>query len=383
MVTKMELNNLREEIDKLDDEIKTLFERRMAAALNIAKIKSDGNLPVLNTSRERQIISRVTSGMPEDMAVYTKILYSTLFDLSRSYQNRAINKKSALLNAINNALENTPKMLPKSAVIACQGLEGSYSQQACDRLFSLPDIMYFNSFEGVFNAVDKKLCRYGILPIENSLHGSVTDVYDLMKKYKFFISKSVKLKISHTLMSKCDTPLSEIKEIFSHEQAIAQCSEFLKSLPNVKITACENTAVAAQRVSESERTDVAAIAHISCAELYGLCVLEREIQNSENNYTRFICISKELEIYPGANKISLMFTLPHRPGSLYSLISKFSALGVNLTKLESRPIAGRDFEFMFYCDMDASVYSSDILSLLCEFESGEDRIVFLGSYSEI
>lgn len=379
----MDLQNIREEIDRIDDSIKKLFEQRMEMALKVADFKRENNLPVQNTTREREVISRVTRDQSDDMAVYTKILFNTLFDLSRSYQSRSLYKNSPLLDSIKKAMETTPTLMPQSAVIACQGIEGAYSQQACDRLFSRPDIMYFNSFEGVFNAVDKKLCKYGILPIENSLHGSVTDVYDLMKKYKFHISKSVKLKLSNTLMAKCGTKLSQIKEVFSHEQAIAQCSEFLKSLPGVKITPCENTAVAALKVSESDRSDIAAISQKSCAELYGLCVLSDDIQNSDNNYTRFICISKELEIYPGSNKISLMFTVPHRPGSLYALISKFSTLGVNLTKLESRPISGKDFEFMFYCDMDASVYSPEILSLLCEFESGPDKIVFLGSYSEL
>lgn len=379
----MDLESIRKEIDRIDDNIKQLFEERMEYALKVANHKKEHNLPVLNMAREREIINRVTKDQPDNMAVYTKILFNTLMDLSRSYQNRTLYQSSPLLDAIKASIKNTPPLLPSSATIACQGVEGSYSQLACDRLFSRPDIMYFNSFEGVFNAVDKRLCRYGILPIENSLHGSVTDVYDLMKQYKFYISKSIKLKINHVLLAKGDAKLTDIKEIYSHEQAIAQCSNFLKSLPNVKVIQCENTAAAALMVSKSQRNDIAAIAQQTCAELYGLTVLNEHIQNSDNNYTRFICISKDLEIYPGANKISLMFTLPHRPGSLYSIISKFSALGINLTKLESRPISGKDFEFMFYCDMDASVYSPEILSLLCEFESGSDKIVFLGSYSEI
>lgn len=379
----MELQAIRNEIDKIDDSIKDLFEKRMALVLQVANYKKENDLPVLSAAREREIINRVTKGQSDEMAVYTKILFNTLMDLSRSYQNRTLYQSSPLLEAIRTAMEKTPPLLPQSATIACQGVEGSYSQLACDRLFSRPDIMYFNSFEGVFSAVDKRLCRYGILPIENSLHGSVTDVYDLMKKYRFYISKSVKLKINHALLAKPGTKLSDIREIYSHEQAIGQCSEFLKSLTGVKVVSCENTALAAKLVAESGRRDIAAISQQTCAELYGLQILNDRIQNSDNNYTRFICISKDLEIYPGSGRISLMFTVPHRPGSLYALISKFAAHGVNLTKLESRPIPGKDFEFMFYCDMDASVYSPEILSLLCEFESGLDKIVFLGSYSEI
>ena len=140
---------------------------------------------------------------------------------------------------------------------------------------------------------------------------------------------------------------------------------------------------AAKLVADSPRDDVAAISSRSCAELYGLKPILERIQNSDNNYTRFICISKKLEIYPGADKTSLMFTLPHRPGSLYGMIAKFSALGLNLTKLESRPIAGRDFEFMFYFDMQASIYSKEVIALLSELDNSPEQFVFLGSYTEI
>jgi len=169
----------------------------------------------------------------------------------------------------------------------------------------------------------------------------------------------------------------------SHEQAIGQCSEFLREHKDIKITVCENTAMAAQMVANSDRTDLAAISSKNCADLYGLTVLNSSIQNSEINYTRFICISKELEIYPGADKISLMLTLPHCPGSLYTTIAKFAALGLNLTKLESRPIPGKDFEFMFYFDFEASIYSEEVIRLLCDLEAGPDQFEFLGSYSEI
>ena len=378
-----DLKVYREKIDNIDEKLVSLFKERMDTALEIAKFKAQNNLPVLNASREREIISKVTELCGDDLAMYGKILYSVLFDVSRSYQNTYITKNTILAKDIEDALENTSKEFPKKAVVACQGVEGAYSQQACDKLFAFPSIMYFNRFEGVFQAVESGMCKYGILPIENSSYGTVGEVYDLMKKHKFFITRSIKLKLSHTLLSKKGVKLSDVNEIFSHQQAIGQCSEFLKSLKNVKVTVCENTAQAAKMVSESERNDVAAISSVNCAHLYGLSVLSDNVQDSDNNYTRFICISKNLEIYPGANKISLMMTLPHQPGSLYTTISKFSALGLNLTKLESRPILGSDFEFMFYLDMDASIYSDEVIKLLCEFENSLDTFVFLGSYYEI
>ena len=242
--------------------------------------------------------------------------------------------------------------------------------------------MYFNSFEGVFTAVEKGLCQYGILPIENSSYGSVGTVYDLMQNYNFHIVKGIRLRISHNLMAKPGTKMSDIKEIVSHEQAIGQCGDFLKDLKDVKITICENTAIAAKIVAESDRNDIAAISSKECVDLYGLEILKKHIQISDNNYTRFICISKKLEIYPGANRISLILSLPHVPRSLYHTIAKFAALGVNLTKLESRPIPGSDFEFMFYFDLDASVYSPELINLLSELESQPETFVFLGCYTE-
>ncbi len=378
----MNLEEIRNEIDSIDDEILALFIKRMEATKHVAEYKKENNLPILNSQRERKIISRVTKGLADNMATYTKILFTTLFDLSRSNQTGLLYTNSTLKEKILNAIETTPKIFPCNETVACQGIDGAYSQIAADKLFKNADITFFNNFQGVMTAVDNGLCKYGVLPIENNLHGSVGEIYDLMKKNRFYIVKSIKLRINHSLLAKKGTDIKNIKEIYSHEQAIGQCSEFLKKYPGIKITVVENTAVAADMVSKSERHDVAAISSSDCAEIYSLCVIKDMLQNSDNNYTRFICISKNLEIYPGADKISIMVALPHKPGALYSLISKFSAVGFNLTKLESRPISGKDFEFMFYIDFNASVYSDETISLLSEFENSPEQFVFLGSYSE-
>ena len=373
----------RQHIDNIDNEITRLFTQRMALVSEMALYKRQNNLPILDTAREREIIARVTQKQSAQIAGYTKVLFNTIFDLSRSYQSMELPLDDAIISEIGTSLSQTPPLFPASAVVACQGLEGANSQLACERLFARPNIMYFNSFEAVLAAVDQGLCQYGILPIENSLQGSVNDVYDLMKKYKFYIARSVKINISHALLAPAGVKLANIREILSHEQALGQCSEFLKNLKNIKITPVENTAMAAKTVAAWHRDDVAAISSKACAELYGLEILSEDIQNHANNYTRFVCISKTMEIYAGANKISLMFTIPHRPGSLYGLISCFSALGVNMTKLESRPIPGSDFEFMFYLDLQASVLSDEILNLICQLAKTPQPFAFLGNYAEI
>ena len=378
----MDMEKLRNEIDEIDDSLVKLFEKRMQSTARLAKHKKEHSVPVSDRTREREIIYRMSGKVAPELAGYTKSLYNTLFDLSKSYQNSLISPESKLASEIKKSLEGSEKLFPERAVVACQGTEGAYSQFACDRMFKYPEIMYVNSFDSVFEAVGRGLCRYGILPLENSTAGSVTAVYELMQKHKFYIVGSIKLCISHSLLAAPGVRLDGVKEIFSHEQALNQCSKFLSELKDVKVTVCANTAEAAKSVADSGRSDCAAICSGDCAELYGLSEITSGISNTENNYTRFICISKELEIYPGASCTSLMVRLPHKRGSLYSVISRFAALGVNLTKLESRPVPGSDFEFMFYFDVDASVYSPELAELITQLENELPGLVYLGSYNE-
>ena len=378
----MDINELRNEINETDEKLVELFCKRMNISLEIAKYKKENNLPVLDKNRERELLAKVSDASPQELEVYTRALYTTIFNLSRSYQHKYMNKTASISSSIKEALENTSKQFPKRAVVACQGVSGAYSEQACEKILDVPEIMFFNNFEGVFHAVRSGLCDYGILPLENSTAGSVNQVYDLMRKNKFYVVKSIRLKVDHSLLAKKGTSLSDIKEVYSHEQAVNQCSNFI-SENKIKANICANTAVAAKLVASSDRTDIAAIASAKCAELYGLTAIASDIQNYSNNYTRFICISKNLEIYPGASKTSFMMTIPHVPGSLYSVISRFYALGINLVKIESRPLPDRDFEFMFYFDIECSVYSDELISLINELENDITDFTYLGSYSEV
>ena len=379
----MNLDELRVEIDKIDKSLVELFAKRMDIAADIAAYKKENGLPVLDATREREKINALMELAPDRFEEHIHSLYSLIFELSRSYQNKILGSANELPRVIEAAIENTPNLFPPKALVACQGVEGAYSQQACEKLFRMPNVMYFRSFEGVFSAVEKGLCQYAVIPLENSTAGSVNMVYDLMMRHNFRIVRSTRLKVDHNLMAKRGTEISDIKEVFSHEQAISQCSEFLKSLPDVKVTCVENTAMAASMVAKSERKDVAALCAHSCANLYNLDTLKEAVQNQANNYTRFICISRNLEIYPGADRTSLMMVLPHRPGSLYKVLSRFYALGINLNKLESRPLPGREFEFMFYFDLDTSVYSPQFMQLMGEIESISETFSYLGSYSEV
>ena len=243
--------------------------------------------------------------------------------------------------------------------------------------------MYFKSFDGVFTAIEQGLCQYGILPIENSTAGSVKKVYDLMIRHNFSIVRTFRLKVDHNLLAKPGTAISDVRTIYSHEQAINQCADFLKTLTGVQLIPVENTAVAAQMVANSPENSVAALSSRSCAQLYGLTNLAASIQDKGNNRTRFICISKNLEIYPGSDKTTIMMVLPHRPGSLYRVLARLYTLGINVTKLESRPIPDREFEFMFYFDLETSIYSEEFIQLMCELNDLCEEFKYLGSYCEV
>lgn len=380
----MNLEELRAEIDTIDDNLLQDFAQRMNVVGQIGLEKKSEGLPTLDSAREREKLADIVAKLPPEMEQYGYTLWSMLFEISRSYQSSLNPQPSALRKDIERAIADTQPLFPPAATVACQGVEGAYSQLACEKLFKHPQVMYFKTFESVFSAIENGFCDYAVLPLENSTAGSVKEIYDLMLSHSSFkIVRSTRLKVDHNLVAKKGTKMNDIKEIFSHPQAISQCAKFLDAMPGVKITACENTAAAAEAVAKSERTDVAAISSYNCVELYGLERLAADIQDRSNNYTRFICISKKLEIYPGADKTSLMLVLPHRPGALYQILGRFYALGMNLIKLESRPLPDREFEFMFYFDLETSVYSDEFIRLVDDLDAICEEFQYLGSYSEV
>ncbi len=379
----MDLSEIRTSIDEIDSQLVKLFCQRMDLSAQVADYKKQHDLPIYVPARERAILQQVAQQSGPELENYTRILYSTLFELSRSYQSKRNGDISPLYTEITRAMEQTPRLFPQAPMVACQGVEGAYSQIACEKIFKNPFILYFKNFEGVFTAIEQGMCQYGILPIENSTAGSVNRVYDLMIQHKFSIVRTFRLKVDHNLLANRGASLRDIREIYSHEQAINQCAGFLHSLPGVKVTAVANTAVAAEMVSKSGRKDVAALSSRFCADLYNLECLQHSVQDKGNNHTRFICISKNLEVYPGADKTSIMMILNHKPGALYKVLARLFTLGINVTKLESRPLPDREFEFMFYFDLETSIYSEEFVQLMCELDDLCEEFKYLGSYSEV
>ena len=379
----MDLQDYRAQLDQIDDQLVSLFKQRMETVKNVADYKKEHNLPVLASGRERDILYRVTGLCGPELEEYTKILYSTLLELSRDYQEDRLSAGSSEQCRQISAAAERGEAFPSRAVVACQGVEGANSQVACDRLLPRGNIMYVKSFQAVAAAVESGLCKFGVLPIENSSNGSVRAVYQLLQEHDLSIVRSARLCIRHELLALPGTKLEDITEIYSHEQAIGQCSKFLGGLKDVKVIPCGNTAAAAKLVAESGNPHAAAISSHPCAALYGLECVNSAIQDSDNNYTRFICVAKDPAIYAGASRVSLIIAFENKPGALYEMLSKLAALDINMTKLESCPVSGSDFEFIFFIELEADLRDPSVRACLEEMERSCARFHFLGNYAEV
>lgn len=375
----MDLLELRNEIDKLDDELIPLLLKRMDISRQVAEYKVQNGIPVLNEQRELEILEDVASKCGEQGEVI-KTVFSAIMDASRALQHKIIGGGEELRNLIGKA-ECGKNLTANGEPIACQGVQGAYSGEAAKALFPDSPIDFHKQFEDVFEAVNQNKARFGIIPVENSTAGSVHESYDLIMKYKFFIVGAYDLRVDHCLCAKPGVKFEDIENVYSHTQALSQCNIFLKNFDFTGIT-FSNTAAAAKFVSESEKNNIAAICSESAARKYGLKIIRKGIQNVTNNTTRFIVISKELVIDEDAEKISLIFSAPHRTGSLYRVLGRFSMTGLNLTKLESRPVANGKFDYYFYVDILGSVRDAQTLDLLCALSDELPEFSFLGNYYE-
>lgn len=379
----MDITDYRKQIDEIDNQLLQLFLKRMETSAAIAQYKKANDIPILNRTREREVLAMAEAKAP-GLETYANRYFANIMELSRAYQAKLNDKPTKLIQSIQDSCLPAEVVFPKSGTVAVSGVEGAYAQEAADRMFPRGNIQFMKNFEAVFEAVKNGEADFGVVPVENSSYGSVKDVYTYLRRYDVSIVRSVKKNIQHELLAKRGTKLSEVKEIYSHEQAIGQCSKFLKSLgDDVQIHPVVNTAVAAKMVADSDRTDVACIASHDAGALYGLAMLRSTIMDSPNNYTRFICIQKQPAIYAGANRISLILATEHRPGALYDILAQLSSNSINLIKLESSPMVGHDFEFFFYIDMEANIYEPGVLETLAYLERTCASFKYLGNYSVI
>lgn len=375
----MDLLDLRKEIDAIDEQLIPLLLKRMSISEQVARYKVERGIPVLNAEREQQILDNVAAkcGAQGDTI---KTVFSATMDASRALQHKIIGGGKKLRDTIEGA-KSSGKLTANGESVACQGVEGAYSGVTANTLFPDSPVRFYKQFEDVFEAVNKGEAKYGVIPVENSTAGSVHESYDLIMKYRFYVVGAYDLKIEHCLCAKADTKYEDITDVYSHPQALSQCNNFLKSFDFTGVN-FSNTAAAAEFVAKSSKNNIAVICSELAAKKYGLKNLKRNVQNNNNNRTRFIVISKELVIGEDADKISLIFSAPHTTGSLYRVLGRFSMAGLNLTKLESRPIENADFDYYFYVDVMGSVKDKSTLDLICALYDELPEFEFLGNYFE-
>lgn len=375
----MDLLDLRKEIDNIDEQLIPLLLKRMSISEQVAKYKVERGIPVLNAEREQQILDNVAAKCG-DQGDTIKTVFSATMDASRALQHKIIGGGKELRDLVEGSMFSG-KLTANGESVACQGVEGAYSGVTANTLFPDSPVKFYKQFEDVFEAVNKGEAKFGVIPVENSTAGSVHESYDLIMKYRFYVVGEYDLKIEHCLCAKSDTKYEDITDVYSHPQALSQCDNFLKSFDFTGIN-FSNTAAAAKFVAQSSKSDVAVICSELAAKKYGLKILKRNIQNNNNNRTRFIVISKDLVIGEDADKISLIFSAPHTTGSLYRVLGRFSMAGLNLTKLESRPMENADFDYYFYVDVMGSVKDESTLDLICALYDELPEFEFLGNYFE-
>lgn len=373
-----DLDQIRNEIDSIDKQLIDLFKMRMDCAKAVGEYKKANNIPVLNQGRENEILDKVQE-MGGEYGTFARLLYSNIMELSRALQHTIMGSGKTLREDILNA---SSQMETTNIKVAYQGIKGANGHEAVLRLFPKSIPTCYKTFGDVFEAVDKGEVSYGVLPVENSNAGSVSTVYDLILKHRFYIVGALDLPIDYCLGGLKQSELSDIEKVWSHPQSLSQCSNYIAK-HNFESTPCSNTAIAARDVAREKRLNVAAICSYKAAEEYNLKILDNHLQDSKENTTRFIVISKKLYIPENADKISLCFGLPHVTGSLYSVLCRFNSLGLNLTKIESRPMLSDGFEYLFYLDFTGNVRSENVLNLLCALSEELPDFSFFGNYTEI
>lgn len=372
----MTLDEIRKEINGIDAQLLPLFIARMECAKKVAVLKKEENLPVFNAEREQEILNR-TEEAAGNYGAEARLFYASLMEMSRVLQYTLLGSGKELREQIE-AAGFAPE---KCDTIACLGETGSFSHEALSGLYPKAKPLFFPSFADIFAAVENGRADLGLVPVENSSAGSVSEVYDLILKYRFHIIAAATLHVHDCLAAAKRVDPRTIGTVYSHPQALAQCSEYIKT-NGMKPLPASSTAAAAQSIAQRQEAGIAAICSEHAAKEYGLNILEKDIQNSSTNCTRFVVISKQMYLPKDAQKISLCFSLVHQTGSLYSVLARFAQAGLNLTKIESRPIAGKNFEYDFYLDFTGNVREEKTRNLILSLYDELPRFSFLGNYTE-
>jgi chorismate mutase/prephenate dehydratase len=383
-----DLNDYRNKIDEIDEKIVKLFEERMKVVVGIAEYKIQNEIPILNEGRENEVIKKNQDRLEnKELNNSLEEFYKSFMKISRNYQSEKINswKKE---NQVKNTLPSTESndMLQNKTSVVYQGVPGSYSYNALKNFFSLrynlEDINKINveNFEDVFVALKSEKVKYGILPLENSSTGGISDVYDLIRNHNFFIIGERKIKVEHNLLGIKGSKIEDIEEVYSHPQGIQQCKKYFDNYPHLKLRPYTNTAASAKYIKESNDIKKAAIASMDAKEIYDLDILSSNINYNENNYTRFVVISKDMELSNKADKVSVVLSVQHESGALYNVLKVFWKHKLNMLKIESRPIQDTPWEYFFYIDFHGNIKDNLVKNAVEEMRNESSYFKVLGNY---
>ena len=385
----MNLSECRNEIDKIDKELVELFEKRMNVAINVAKYKIENNIPIFNGAREAEVIEKNINRLNnKEYSRLTEKFFTHLMELSRSLQADIIygnNKNGRIIDSIEeNISTNESKRDLENIKIGYQGVRGSFSEEAMIKYFGENHTTTdYEEFEDVFLALKNNEIDYGILPIENSSTGAITTVYDLLVKYGLYIVGEECIKIDQNLIGVKGSKLEDIKEIYSHPQGFEQSSEFLSKQNNINLIPFHNTAISAKYISELNDKSKAAIASLRAAKIYGLDVIQKEINDKDNNHTKFIIVGRKLESSKECNKITVVFSLDDKAGTLYNLLRHFAENNINMIKIESRPSKNEPWQYLLYVDFEGNVENEDVKKAIKLIEEKSEYFKLLGCYEGV
>lgn len=378
-----ELKQYRAEIDTIDRQLTELFRRRMAVVDRVGQYKLERGIPVLDPAREREVLAE-KAAMVEDAADRADLtaMFENLMAISRRRQRKLIHEGGGNpgYDRCRRALAAVREPVANPRVVY-QGVAGAYSEMACINFFGdTSKNIGVEQFEDAFRAVKEGQADYAVLPIENSTSGAIRQVYDLMNEYDCYIVGETTVKVEHCLMAPKGATLDTITHVYSHEQGLFQSDHFLNKYPNWCQVPCADTAGAGQYVAQTGDVTKAAICSARAAELYGLEILVRGTNHNANNTTRFVVVSPVMELRAGADKISTVFSLPHEAGSLHRIMSIFAVNGLNMTKLESRPMPGHTWEYMFFLEFHGSLTAPEMDGILHELAQTTAQFRVLGNF---
>lgn len=375
----LDLGKIREEIDAIDSSILKLFEERMKLSEEVAEFKIETGKPVFDKKREEEKLSALGGGASSAFnACGVQELFSHIMSISRKRQYQLLAEHGREPQLGYRMEERLPV---ENARVVFQGVEGAYSFAAMHTYFGAQvDSFHVKTFKDAMEAIRCGDADYAVLPIENSTAGSVQDNYDLLAEYEHSIVGEQIISIDHALVGVPGAQLSDIRSVTSHPQALAQCRRFLEGHPDWEQREFLNTALAARKVAREQDKSQAAIASRYAAEYFGLSVLNEEPLSQEGNSTRFIIVSGRHIYTPKASKISICLELPHRSGTLYNILSHFIYNNLNMTKIESRPIPERNWEYRFFVDFEGNLKESAVKNALLGIEQEAVSLRVLGNY---